>query len=1462
MSTVVNRRSSHQFDSPSNHLDHSSSMNVDKVVQSVTNATKRLSQISTNTNNSNKKRKTQNKIGPWKLGRTLGRGSTGRVRLAKNTTTGQLAAVKIVPKSNFKKLENPKYKRSKEDATRLPYGIEREIIIMKLISHPNIMGLYDVWENKNDLYLILEYIEGGELFDYLIKRGKLQEYEAINYFKQIINGINYLHQFNICHRDLKPENLLLDFNKNIKIADFGMAALEVKEKLLETSCGSPHYASPEIVAGKNYHGAPSDIWSCGIILFALLTGHLPFDDENIRKLLLKVQSGKFNMPPELSFEAKDLITKMLKVNPRERITIDAILTHPLLAKYPEPTVSYSSTTTLDINSINIKQIESVDKIDKEILKNLSVLFHNCDEKTIISRLLSPNRCPEKMFYYLLMKYRNEHLSNSNSFNSSNDVDSARSLPRSTSYVKTTVTDHATGEKHTTVKKIQQSSSIYSNRSLLKKSTSAKGNVLSNITNRPNTPKQFSASSSFNKKKALHSKTQIYASRSRNASSRSLKSNSSTGRNGNNASVTSVNKIPEITGATVLQPIPLMAMNRGDEQQNKIKKNLTGTFGNKSLLNFQLICEEVFENDKENSKPVSKAPVSQLPPPPPPPIETPTLRTNSVKRGKTWSLARRERELAEQVRQRNEARENKLKAEELARKELEQEKKRIAEEKKRLEQQERELDEKQKLQEKQKAALEKLQKHQSAHDFEGLFASNRRSVTDMAPSSGMSLLDPRAHMVSRANTIGSPNLSSSSVNIDENASKVLHKFGIDVAPSPKRFSRASKTSTSKNLSSFLAPTVSRNLSSQLKTSSSKNLAGYLHGTTDTNGSAIAAKKKDDSTNEALTIEEFNAKERTSMSPSISKASVNKRNSNQSSYYRSMFSDNGNDDNVTKVRTGESHLSVQEEEEMDMENAIDEDISLIPNPRFSRFSFGGLLGSNTVANEEGDWTIMNSTLNHSNTVVRRTHNKSSTMLGLGIKMRDTTTIKEDEEFEDEKPFISVPSSEDDEGNTHKNKRGGLRDSGNYDFDEEHSVASTANTEYSDVASQGQQMPGSHTIHQLETELSNFDLLSYRVADIGKVNKHKPSIVDSKETLLKNHSSDEATIEVKEDNNEHDFNDKIKQHYDDNGDSEEDDEDEDEEEEDDDDDDDARSSFEARPHSHNYSLAEITSESPVGGGYESPSIANDFKKSRHSTGIFSTTQFPRSPYVVNNNGDSNKDENSQQQTKHMLNDGHKGLITSPVQDTFGSKKPVESNSLFRRLSLNPNRAAPKVPAPPPPSAPTSSAAKANISQPLSSPTKGHNRFSRISIGSKNMLQKEDKSTKSNWFKKFFHSLTTPSAKEQSGNSSSKVASKDIKIIDTSLTAAQLIRVIKYQLELKKIEGSISKVDIDEEFGLISGVIPSKFANGRKLKFKIEVIDLINSSSLHVIKMKGNDKGFQSLVNIVTFIIKKEEQDKISRR
>lgn len=248
------------------------------------------------------------KIGPWKLGKTLGRGATGRVLLATHQTTGQKAAVKVVSKSELQDEETEK------NGDGLPYGIEREIIIMKLLTHPNVLRLYDVWETSKALYLVLEYVEGGELFDLLVERGPLPEVEAIKYFRQIILGTAYCHALGICHRDLKPENLLLDSQLNVKLADFGMAALESNGKLLETSCGSPHYAAPEIVSGLKYHGAASDVWSCGVILFALLTGRLPFDDENIRNLLLKVQAGNFEMPvDEVSREARDLIARMLEV---------------------------------------------------------------------------------------------------------------------------------------------------------------------------------------------------------------------------------------------------------------------------------------------------------------------------------------------------------------------------------------------------------------------------------------------------------------------------------------------------------------------------------------------------------------------------------------------------------------------------------------------------------------------------------------------------------------------------------------------------------------------------------------------------------------------------------------------------------------------------------------------------------------------------------------------------------------------------------------------------------------------------------------------------------------------------------------------------------------------------------------------------------------------------------------------
>ena len=170
-------------------------------------------------------------------------------------------------------------------------------------------------------YLIIEYVEGGELFEYLVANGRLHRDEALHYFQQIISAVNYCHSFNIAHRDLKPENLLLDKARNIKVADFGMAAWEGGNGLLETSCGSPHYASPEVVEGSRYHGYTSDIWSCGVILFALLAGRLPFDDPDIRTLLEKVKLGQFIMPSHIEPMAQDLIYNMLQRDVNKRITV-------------------------------------------------------------------------------------------------------------------------------------------------------------------------------------------------------------------------------------------------------------------------------------------------------------------------------------------------------------------------------------------------------------------------------------------------------------------------------------------------------------------------------------------------------------------------------------------------------------------------------------------------------------------------------------------------------------------------------------------------------------------------------------------------------------------------------------------------------------------------------------------------------------------------------------------------------------------------------------------------------------------------------------------------------------------------------------------------------------------------------------------------------------------------------------
>ena len=344
-------------------------------------------------------------VGPWKLGKLIGQGASGRVRHAVHERTEQHAAVKIIPKQM---LINSRMSlrdlSAKQD--KLTLGIEREIVIMKLIEHPNLLGLWDVYETSKELYLVMEYVAGGELFDYLVARGRLRPDEARSYFRQMIFGIEYCHTFSICHRDLKPENLLLDGSRKVvKVADFGMAALQPTEKMLETSCGSPHYASPEIVSGKTYDGTTSDIWSCGIILFALLCGRLPFDDPNIQTLLSKVRSGKFAMPEYLEPGAKDLIWRMLEIDPKKRATMREICAHPWFTDNGKLSSQNPISTPLDAFSgepVNLAEI------DPDILGNLSTLWPELSHEQIIRRLLEPKGNWQKTFYSLLVVHRENH----------------------------------------------------------------------------------------------------------------------------------------------------------------------------------------------------------------------------------------------------------------------------------------------------------------------------------------------------------------------------------------------------------------------------------------------------------------------------------------------------------------------------------------------------------------------------------------------------------------------------------------------------------------------------------------------------------------------------------------------------------------------------------------------------------------------------------------------------------------------------------------------------------------------------------------------------------------------------------------------------------------------------------------------------------------------------------------------
>ena len=256
---------------------------------------------------------------PYVLTKTLGQGTYGKVKLGTHFVTGAQVAVKIMPKKDLTKNQ------------KLLRRVEREVTFMRLMNHPAVTHLIDVVQTSTHLYIILEYMPGGDLFHYLRKHGVggLPEDTAFRFFHQILSGLEYCHSCGICHRDIKPENILLDETQyNLKLTDFGMANLMQDNQLMETCCGSPHYAAPEVIDGMKYDGSKSDIWSLGVLLYGLYAGRLPFDDQAIPRVLEKVLKGQYSVPNHFEGQLRDIIGHMLIANAEKRYSITDIKRHP------------------------------------------------------------------------------------------------------------------------------------------------------------------------------------------------------------------------------------------------------------------------------------------------------------------------------------------------------------------------------------------------------------------------------------------------------------------------------------------------------------------------------------------------------------------------------------------------------------------------------------------------------------------------------------------------------------------------------------------------------------------------------------------------------------------------------------------------------------------------------------------------------------------------------------------------------------------------------------------------------------------------------------------------------------------------------------------------------------------------------------------------------------------------------
>ncbi|CAK4076612.1 unnamed protein product [Aphanomyces euteiches] len=323
-------------------------------------------------------------LGHYRLGETLGTGSFGKVKLAEHEITGHKVAIKILNRNKIRSLD-------------MGEKVRREISLLRKMQHPHIIRLYEVIDTPTDIFMVLEYVAGGELFDYIVSKGRLSPDEARHFFHQIVSGVEYCHFHRVVHRDLKPENLLLDADNNVKIADFGLSNMMKDGDFLRTSCGSPNYAAPEVISGNLYAGPEVDVWSCGVILYALLCGALPFDDESIPNLFKKIRGGMYSLPSHLSEDARDLIPRMLVVDPMKRITIPEIRQHPWFQTNLPPYLQHPP------ESLE----QEARKIDEEVVNQcLTFNFPGISREKIVHSVMNKEYTPLRVAYDLVLDHKN------------------------------------------------------------------------------------------------------------------------------------------------------------------------------------------------------------------------------------------------------------------------------------------------------------------------------------------------------------------------------------------------------------------------------------------------------------------------------------------------------------------------------------------------------------------------------------------------------------------------------------------------------------------------------------------------------------------------------------------------------------------------------------------------------------------------------------------------------------------------------------------------------------------------------------------------------------------------------------------------------------------------------------------------------------------------------------------------